>query len=322
MRRWNFQPLVGAVIVAVVVGGLWHFYKRSRETPLADQTLVQREFPGFSIELPTGDDHEWVNDYGAGKLQMRRLGKTRATLHMGWQFAEDLPEEGTFALAQAAARGAGSDPGSVTKLDHLAHPTYFLDKKSQGLLSYIRCGKRLIIVVTTSAGELAHGKIIATLVCKPDPEKENAATAMPLVADLPGFVATERHPGQLTLEDLHTVITVQRKPPGSVGIEMIEKAGLDFMKPLGAELKAGTRRGDILPFSGTIEGEPRVGLVRMVACPKAQMLIIAHTDPEQLDDVEGKIRGVRCARPGEAPSDWPDYVPEPEDPDGTDAPAP
>ena len=310
-KRPPIAPLVvtGLVAAGLVAGVAFAILPPAK--PLAEQTLTRRNLPGFSIDLPSGIDSKLVTDYTAGKLFLTKIGRTKATLHLGWQFSEDIGEGEALELGRAAARGAGLDAAKVRVMPAInGAVTLALDAAPTSMMSIHACGGRMIVAASTELGEAMHRKILGSIDCHPDPKLETQTTEMPVWIDLPGYQIEEKGPGNMTLIGDGARVVMRHQPSASITPEMAQKLGEQFLKIAGFEnATMGAPKGNLLTFVHHIDGNDEPGFFRFISCPTSNVLLLAMAaDRATADELEKRGAAARCLKPGEKAPTWPDYV--------------
>src|SRR5512140_3606999 len=209
----NKLPLIGAgaVGVAAAIGILFLVVP-----PLAQSRLTTHAFPGFTLDLPSGDIRSEDHSYATGKLMIAKNGGT-SVFAVQWEPGGKLePDELKMAAAAIApALGGAAGPSSVTQVAGVDTIQFSSDK---GLfeLSMIPCGVRHVMIATGGASgtEALHQRILASFACHPDPAQEatSASLPFPLALDLPDWKVLTRDGSQLQLTDNKAVLILQAVP--------------------------------------------------------------------------------------------------------------
>lgn len=179
-------------------------------------------------------------------------------------------------------------------------------------MSSLPCGTRRVMIATMAGSdtEAVHARVLPTFMCKPDPKRETITPGIvPLVAELPGWFATERDPGQVVLSDGAGMVllkTIANSPRGA------EDMVVPMFNAIGWKLAITGHVDDRSLVSGTIEGELVHGWVKSVKCSTQAVIIVAiATDLAGADKLATDLKSARCVRHGEAPTSWPDPPADP-----------
>lgn len=275
------------------------------------------ELPGFSIGLPPGDvpDQKFF-EYDVGKLMVKNVGGSGGVIAVSWEGGAPSREDLELAAkALGPAMGATGVPTIVTMYGPrgTAVDTILIDSdKSPMRLSFLPCGSRRVMIATMAGSETetVHARALPTLVCKPDPKRETLTPGMvPLVAELPGWFATERDPNQVVLSDGSGMVLLKTMTASPSGVEDMV---VPMFNAIGWKLAVTGHAGGRTLVSGTIEGELVHGWVRSVSCgTQAVMIVALATSLEGADKLATQLQSARCLRHGETPTAWPDPPAEP-----------
>ena len=277
----------------------------------------RRDFPGFSIELPEGNRKTNELDYNAGRIALG-LYNGGGWIHLRWSFGPELPDEaGLTDLARNIATGLKTNPAEVHRVKVDLPLTFAFDKLERDLITFIRCGARNVMLISNGIGVTTHTKLGHTFKCSPDLALESADLPMPIQIDLPSFVATERTPGMLVLDDGHTLIRLRRQASTPLTNEQMDRAFPGLLQTSGFEQVKTARSGDTATFTGVAEGQPRAGFMRYVKCPDVEVQVFVDSEPALVADLQARVQAARCLAAGEKPPAWPDAPPEAAAPAGS-----
>jgi hypothetical protein len=281
---------------------------------------VRRSLPGFSIDLPAGDETVAQLDYRAGKLRREKLGGGEGMLAIYWMFGKVVDGPAALDIARMAARSDGFDPERAQLLEHKANGMSLvsIDPERTKLQSYTQCGARTISLATAHVSEPVHRQIIDSLHCEPDPSQEAAATSIPIAIDLPEFVAFQRTPGTVALTSETSTVMLRLQSSTSLTIADLERDSATLFKVMKLDAQAQPRRGGLIPFIANVEGNREWGVLRPIDCATSKVLVIAFSgDPKSARDLEQRVEAAHCLGPGESPPAWPDAPPDPAAATGT-----
>jgi hypothetical protein len=151
------------------------------------QTLVERQLPGFSVKVPEGrPEREKSDDYADGILKI----PTGGGLVMVTWHPRRGEDEGQLLQGMLTQMGAtGVHPAPHLKGAGLAVQSLVGRGKGQDVaVSSIRCGEREVLLWTRlpRGAERLQERMLASFKCSPDPVRDAAAVAPPpVVVDLP-----------------------------------------------------------------------------------------------------------------------------------------
>lgn len=275
------------------------------------------ELPGFSIGLPPGDvpDQRFF-EYDVGKLMVKNIGGAGGVIAVSWEGGAPSREDLELAAkALGPSMGVTGIPTIVTMSGPrgTAVDTVVIESdKSPMRLSFLPCGARRVMIATMAGSdtETVHARTLPTLVCKPDPKLETLTPGVvPLVADLPGWFATERDPNQVVLSDGSGIMLLKTMTATPSGIEDMV---VPMFNAIGWKLAVTGHEGGRTLVSGTIEGQLVHGWVRSLSCgTQAVMIVAIATDLDGAGKLATQLQSARCVRHGEAPTAWPDPPAEP-----------
>ncbi len=273
--RW---PLA-AMVPALAAGGALAFAAAYVFVPSpARAVLTTRELPGFAIDLPSGDRRAEVLDYATGRLQLVDVAGAGGVLDVQWEPGEAIGPDDLALFGSAfggLVGGRGAHPMTMRGRDGKPIDAFALDSaKGTILVAVLPCGaRRFAIMVGGEGAESLERRIVASVVCHPDPARERELDASPLAIDLPaGWKRVPGDPSLVQLTDgssgllLKTITATNDErdlPTVLTGI----------MRAMGQPLAIGDERGDSFPLSGTLDGQPVVGWVRVVPCGQKSVVV-------------------------------------------------
>ena len=292
--------------------------------PLSHARLTSYGLPGFTIGLPAGEtsDQKFF-EYDVGKIMVKNLAGQGGVIAVSWEGGEPSRED-----LELAAKAIGPAMGAIgtPTLTTVSGPrgtavdtVVVASDKSPFRMSFLPCGSRRVVIATMAGSDTAavHARVLPTFVCKPDPKRETVTKGVvPLVAELPGWFATERDAGQVVLSDgvgMVLLKTIASSPAG------VEDMVVPMFNAVGWKVAITGHVGGRSLISGTIEGQVVQGWVKSVTCGTQAVLVVAiATDLAGADTLATQLASTRCVRPGETPTAWPDPPAAP----AAEAPAP
>jgi len=322
------RPAVPLLVVGGLVGAAATFGLAFLAVPpLSHARLTVRELPGFSIGLPSGEASEQkFFDYDVGKLMVKNVGGQGGVIAVSWEGGVPSREDLELAAKALGPAMGGTGTPAITNLTGprgTAVETVVIDSdKSPMRLSFLPCGTRRVMIATMAGSdtEAVHARVIPTFTCKPDPKRETITPGVvPLIAELPGWFATERDAGQVVLSDGSGMVLLKTMPSSPTGVEDMV---VPMFNAIGWKLAVTGHVGDRSIVTGTIEGELVHGWVRSVKCVTQAVIVVAiAVDIAGADKLAAQLDAARCARPGEAPTSWPDPPADPAAPATPEDPA-
>lgn len=308
------RPALPLLVVGTLLGAGAGFGASYLAVPtLGNARLTTHALPGFAIGLPSGEaPAQKLFDYDVGKFQVKNLAGQGGVILVSWEGGEPLREDLEMA---ATALGPSMGATGVPTLTTVKGPrgtavdTFRLEgDKSPFLMSVLPCGTRRVLVATMAGSdtEAVHARVLPTFVCKPDPARETVTNGVvPIVAELPGWYATERGPGQVVLNDGTGMVLLKTIPSSSTS--GVEAMVVPMFNAVGMKLAITGRVGDRLLVSGTSEGQAVHGWVRSVTCGTQAVVVVAiAVDLAGADVLATQLQSMRCPRHAEAPTAWPD----------------
>lgn len=307
------RPQLPLLVVGTLVGAGAAFGAAYLAVPpLGRAGMTSHELPGFSIGLPSGEaPAQRFFEYDVGKLMVKNLGGQGGVIAVTWEGGEPVREDLELAAkALGPAMGASGVPSITTMTGPrgtAVDTVVIASDKSPLRMSFLPCGTRRVMVATMAGSdtEAVHARVLPTFVCKPDPKRETITKGVvPIVAELPGWFATERDAGQVVLSDgvgMVLMKTIANSPKG------VEDMVVPMFNAAGWKLAITGHVDDRSLVSGTIEGELVHGWVKSVKCSTQAVIVVAiATDLAGADRLAKQLQGTRCVRHGETPTAWPD----------------
>jgi hypothetical protein len=307
------RPGVPVLLSLGVVGALIALGAAYLAFPTLDRLSIKpRQFPGFTLALPSGDVVEDRPDYAMGKLTLKKVGGLDGIVMVAWEMGEDMTEQdmqlvGELLTKAIGVKGATSTVTNMPGPGGKQVPTIVFTGDLVMTLSGLPCGGRHVIIATGGRHSVKslHERIIGSFVCKPDPSQESTARiAFPLVIDLPGWYLSENEPDQIQITDGASALTLRTQDPNlKVDLEMIIEP---MFKAAGVEGKVTSRQGARVNIEMSAEGEHMNGWTRLKSCPTGTAFVLAlSADDHALDTMYEKVDAARCLAPGEKPQQWP-----------------
>lgn len=288
--------------MAAALGAYVAFRKPSARSADAapESKLTRRSFPGFSVELPPGNQTALSSEYAQGSLVLAALGGHAATLELAWSPSDALDEPALLAMGHNIANRVHAAWVVTREVTGTKGHTFWLDGDETALMTYVPCGARAITIVTSRAGLAQHTRIVQSFECDPDPALDAATDAFPLAIDLPGYRIGQQLVGRYFLEgDFGPVLVARRtydavagRPEASIASELVKEVDID------AEYGA---RGHLTALTRTTHG-----IVRVVPCGRVASVILANgVDEAGRAELERRVRAAHCLAAGEAAPTWP-----------------
>jgi hypothetical protein len=306
------RPALPILLGLGMVGALLAFGLSYLAFPtLTRASIAKREFPGFSVSLPSGDVIEDRHDYATGKLTMKNAGGVNGVAIVAWELGAGLTTDEMKLVGEMLSKAIGAGgTSSQTKLpgpDGKPVDTMLFDGDVSMMMTVLGCGGRHVIIATSGRNRASslHERVIASFACKPDPAQEaTAKMTFPLVLDLPGWYVMENEPDQMQITDGESALTLRAQEPNlKVDIAMIVEP---MFKAAGVDAKITSRQGDRITITMSDGTDHMDGWVRLVPCPTASAFILAlGGDAAKLDEVYKRVTTGRCLRPDEKPQEWP-----------------
>ena len=307
------RPGLQVLLPIGVVGALAGFGALYLAFPTVDRlSLERREFPGFSIAMPSGTTVENRTDYANGKVTIKDIGGQRGVVTVGWDLGEiptqsDLQVMSELLVKAMGSKIAGRSMTTVAGPDGKAVDTIALDGEPDLLMSALACGGRYMMIATgaNDSPRALHERIVKSFVCKPDPALEATAKKIfPLVIDLPGWYVLAEEPDQLQITDGTSLLMMRAQDakldidPSIVVEGMFKAAGMN-----GSITGRHGKRVDIRIEDGS---DQMNGWVRLVPCPNATGLVVALAqDQAALEMLDERVTKARCLGSNEPPQQWP-----------------
>jgi hypothetical protein len=269
--------------------------------PFVEQPLYPWSLPGFSITLPSAMRGE-PQAYGGGHVQV-----DTPTVHslVMWSPGALDDADGLARMATGAfeARGSRTVKTKPLTLEVKGLPSTSIvvgGGSTKGVVTAIRCGKRVVIVQTWSDPDLAvgtlHRRIVASFRCTPVDADEQRIAHSPITIDLPDGWQIASPEGTPTAWQgpLGTIRTTEAPRvdlasllPGLAGWLSIETGPVTFetRETLGAHaVEVGTFE------QAGVRGEV---LVTMVPCGERNFLLVSVGLPGA-KDARAALASARC----------------------------
>jgi len=303
------RPSIPPLLVAGVAGvGLGLAGTYVVVPPLGSSRLSTHQFPGFTVDLPSGDIRSEDHSYPTGKLALAINGATTVAL-IQWEPGGELSDDElkTIATGIGAAAG-GTSPGAITAVDGV--PTIEVST-AKGLfeVSMQKCGVRHVAIATGGGDDgvaKLHRRIVASFQCHPDAAKEAGATSLvfPLVLDVPGWHAIASDPEQTQITDGSSSLLLQQAVPD------LDHDVVSFIATLakskGFDMTLGAVTNGRAPMTLKNGSDAVTGFVQLVSCPTATAVVIAIVpDDKHTPAIEAIIDHGRCLKPGETAQKFP-----------------
>lgn len=308
------RPALPLLVAGTLLGASVGFGAGYLAVPtLGRARLTTHAMPGFTIGLPSGETSDQkIFDYDIGKVMVKNLAGQGGVIVVSWEGGEPAREDLEMAAkALGPAMGATGVPTIMTvsgPRGTAVDTVVLASDKSPFLMSFLPCGTRRVMVATMARSdtEALHARVLPTFVCKPDPARETITKGVvPLVAELPGWFATERDPGQVVLSDGNGMVML--KTIASSSASGVEDMVVPMFNAVGWKLAITGHVGDRSLVSGTIEGQLVHGWFKSVMCGTQSVIVVAiATDLAGADTLATQLASTRCVRHGEAPTVWPD----------------
>lgn len=307
------RPALPLLLAIGVAGGLVAIGMAYLAFPSLDRASISpREFPGFSIALPSGEVTEDRQDYAAGKLTMKNTGNARGVAIVGWELGGPMSEQELQMVGELLVKTIGPIGAStLTKLrgpDGTSVDSIVFGGDMSMTMSVLVCGRRRVFVATGGSDPAPglHERILASFVCKPDPAKEGtAAMTVALVIDLPGWYMGVREADQIGITDGENMLLLRPQySSAQVDLAMLVEP---MFKAAGVQGRVTSRAGDRVNIAMSDGTDEMNGWMRLVPCPTGSTLVLAiGVSSESLDLMYERVGSARCLRPGEAAQVWPD----------------
>lgn len=306
------RPALPLLIAIGAAGALLAFGLSYLAFPTLDRISIEkREFPGFSIALPSGDVHEDRGDYSTGKLALKNAGGVKGVVIVAWEPGTGMTGDELKVVGELMVKTL--DQSATATMTKVAGPdgkpveTVMFRGDAALAMSVLTCGKRNVVIATGGSDPAMglHGRVIASFVCKPDPTQDAAAKmTFPLVIDLPGWYVSENEPDQIQITDGQNALVLRAQDRDlNVDIGVIVEP---MFKAAGVDGKITSRQGDRVNLTMSEGQESMDGWVRLVKCPTASAFVMAlGTSQDNLDFLYDRVTKARCLRDGESAQQWP-----------------
>ena len=296
--------------------------------PLGYQMLTVRQFPGFSIALPSGDESTAPSTYNQGNIDVVHVGGFAGGVSVRWQIG-DLPSDSDMeVLAHAIVTGIEtsmpskhSSSSAITPLAFPLEASLLAKSKSVSFVAsdftmyftVADCGGRMLMVITgsdkSSGAQRLHSRVVESLRCTPDPKQTAATDGLPLVIDLPTWRSADANRGQMLLTsgdgNAMLLVTPLVDDPSHEGFDKVLRA---YLSALTDQLKLNVQgTGDMLTITGTVSGQPARGWLHTVACSNSRgwlLLLYVEAGADGAATHRDEIAKARCGEPGEKLPTW------------------
>jgi hypothetical protein len=282
---WSFKTFIVFWIPALLTGlGLCLALTPNP----ANASLVRRELPGFSVDLPVGTISFENLDYANGKLDLKDAANSPLTLNIAWEPGGALDEETQQLIIQMLS---GAMQGKLARpMEYWPGPQQaeipsltFTTPRGPAYISLLLCGGRRISVISLGhpGAEILQKKILLTVNCHPDWQSEVTLNSVPWTIKSETWKKLSDAPaGQVQFSDGTNVIIV-RNLTGITGDRDHFKGSMKALFNNDTiALEFGEWIGDYLKLKGTVQGNATVGWVRRLQCGKASVLILALAPDE------------------------------------------
>jgi len=276
---------------------------------VSPRAWARHALPGFSIALPRTPVMSRQGDYQLGKLLVRNP-QPPAGFFVSVEWA---PGEATRAALLASVRdfAATMDIRDAPRLITTAGPdgravdTLALDVDRAPLrIARLPCGRRYVqIAAYGEAGiDALFARVLASVRCAPLIEPEALARwRVPLHLDLPGWYDLAQTPGRLVLSDGSATVLAALGHPARLDLATLAA----LLENLGAEVRISDDHGR-LRYAGRWKGdEVHGGALQKICQGGAIVLLVFAPDAQAARALLDRLDTARCARPDEAPQDWP-----------------
>lgn len=243
--------------------------------------LVEKALPGFTIALPSGDEKSVRLDYMAGQYKLANVVGTGDAVLVQWEPGTSLSREEVEAIGDGVSAAFGaSKSGTTSRLPgpggNLLDTMELSSPKGSIRISFDICGGRRIEIMTAGDHiQKLHERMLATIVCKPDPARETSLDAVaPIPLELPAsWHRMDTEPGQVAYTDDTRVLLIKplATPPDDVALSKLFDATLG---KLGQNVKLGAKRDGRFPLTGTFDGVAAVGWLWPFECGSHAVLIL------------------------------------------------
>jgi hypothetical protein len=280
--------------------------------PTLDRVAIEkREFPGFSLAVPSGEVVENRQDYAAGKLTLKNVGGANGVVIVAWEMGAGMTEQELRMVGELMVKAL--DANATSTLTTVRGPdgkpvdTIVFTGDATMTLSALVCGARHVMVATGGkhAAMSLHERVIQSFECKPVPGiEETAKMTFPLVIDLPGWYLSADEPDQLQVTDGQNALTLRAQDRNlNVDVAIIVEP---MFKAAGIDGKITSRQGERINITMSDGTDSMDGWVRLVKCPTATAFVLAlGSSKDNLDFLYDRVNKARCLREGERPQQWP-----------------
>jgi len=253
--------------------------------------LTQRELPGFSLLLPSGDD-KLSSEYADGELEIDRAnGYSNALVDVSWYFGEALHGDELLEVGKQALHGANPQATGKAELvtregRELVHIPYDTEEWASSL----PCGGRNVLLATERFSVDDHLRMVTSFDCHPIAAKEHEQVPLPIAIDLPGFTEADKDPTTrvLSKDDAHVMLDINLHDSGKDSTETLVHS---FVKQAQPDAVTTALGADLYQFKGS----DLTGWVRVVRCRETKTVIIGFVPTgTKADDLLAAIRAAHC----------------------------
>ena len=301
--RW---PALLAVLGFVVGAGVAFGAAYAIVPPPGAARLTTREFPGFSIGMPSGDEKDRNDGDATGKLELVDVEGTGGVVAVRWEPGGALDASEMNAMTAGLSSAVGGGTPSMTKLpgpggtevDTVA----FDSAKGPMWVSIIVCGARRVTVNTGgSALESIHRRMVASLVCHPGAAPKAATEGFPLALDIPdGWHQMPGEPGQIQLTDGSRALILREFPETLKDLDKARALLTSAFEASGVHLTFGEMHDQRIPFTGMSGSDAILGWIWPYECANRSILVMAIvSDQASSDSLVELVKKAHCAAPGE-----------------------
>jgi hypothetical protein len=282
----------GAGVLGLVVAGAVAF---AIDPPPSFRSLVTRALPGFTVDVPDGHQALSGHDYTTGSLTVE-IDDDNGVL-VSWLSGDAGGDP--LALMGAGVKNAAGPRLRSTHVGAIdGRDTYVIDLEGGATLYMTEtpCDGRAVVVQTFGLSEAIHGRIVRSIVCKPE---LHAAEKVPIVVDPAGLPMTEEKDGHVVYSNGGTALLVAATLPMTVAHRALSGAVTSMLAGQGFDdVQVEPRGDDTIAFKGTIRGTKGSGLVRSITCGARSVLVMSFANenaPAALaGDLGASVAAARC----------------------------
>ncbi len=296
------RPSIPPLLIAGVAGlGLALAATYVIVPPLGSSRLSTHQFPGFTVDLPSGEIRSEDNSYQSGKLALAINDAPMVAL-VQWEPGADFSDDELTMIATGVGAAAGGiKPGAVTTVEGVPTVEVSTDK---GLfeVSMKKCGARHVAIATGGGDGIAklHRRIVASFQCHPDAAQETATASVdfPLALDVPGWQQVVHDNQQIQLAKGHALLVLERTTANSDPQSLSVLAPM--LKSQGLDVTVGAVVGDRAPMTMKDGDKTLTGFALLKSCSTASGLVFAlASDDQSMPMLQQIADSARCLKPGE-----------------------